>query len=386
MKWFTYICLAFMCMFCIVPLRTNIQTTHAAEFATTSKTHAYLLMDVKSGKVLVQHEAETAFSIASMTKVFSLKLVFDAISNGALSVEDSVKVSEHATSVKGSSAFLDKNKEYKVKDLIKACVVASANDAMVALAEKVAGSEEVFVAKMNELAVKLQLKNTHFANCTGLPAENHYASAMDVAVMYQQIMDEPMYVEYAKIWMDTLVHESGRKTELVNTNRLLKTYSNCDTGKTGYTDDAGFCFVSSAHLNDMRLLCVVMGAETSKERFALATNLFNFGFANFDSVMVLDNANTKVQVKVKNGVNESVMAMPVESVWDTVEKGQNSSMKVKVEVFENLQAPIMSNDKVGVAYIANADGVVIKEVDIVSCDYNEKINLKHILEKMIYAW
>ena len=386
MKVLKCLCLMFAFVLCVTCVPSSTIYTQAAEFVTQTKTHAYLLMDAKSGKIVVNHEGDTAFSLASMTKIFSLKLVFDAINNGALQVDDKVRVSEHATSVKGSSAFLDKNKEYFVKDLIKACVVASANDAMVALAEKIAGSEEVFVAKMNDLAVRLQLKNTHFANCTGLPVENHYSSAVDVAIMYQQIMHEPLYKEYAKIWMDTLVHESGRKTDLVNTNRLIKTYTNCDSGKTGYTDDAGFCLVSTAHLNNMQFICVVMGAETSKDRFNLATNLFNFGFANYESVVVLDNENTKVQVPVKNGVNHSVTAMPVESVWDTVEKGEESAMKVKVELFENVSAPIMQGAKVGVAYVANADGVVVKEIDIVSCDYNEKIDVKHILEKLIYEW
>jgi len=207
------------------------KNNNLSEISISAKS-AYLI-DFASGEVIYEKNSNERLPIASMTKLATLSVVFDAINKSALKLEDDVIVSKNAASIKGSTAFLDAGSRYKVSDLIKTVIIASANDSAVALAEHISGSEEQFVRRMNKMFSEFGLKDTNFENSTGLPSENHYSSAQDMAVIYKTICDNEIYKMYSKIWMDELNHPSGRKTELVNTNRLIKTYDGIEGGKTG---------------------------------------------------------------------------------------------------------------------------------------------------------
>ena len=257
-----------------------------SELNITSK--AGLLYDAKSKTIIYSKNSEERLPIASMTKLASLMLIFEAIDEGILSEDTMIRVSKYAASVEGSSAFLDAGSEYKAGDLIMTVIVCSANDSTVALAETVAGSEENFVRKMNEKAKEMGLKNTNFMNSTGLPAVDHYSSACDISKIYATICDNKIYKKYSKIWMTELIHPSKRKTDIVNTNRLIRTYEGCDSGKTGFTSEAGFCLSASATRGGMRLIGVVIGADSSKTRFNEMANMFNYGFASYENKVIIE--------------------------------------------------------------------------------------------------
>ena len=237
-----------------------------------------LLLDYASNTVIYSKNADEKLPIASMTKLASLSIILDAIDKGAVKENDMVTVSETAAAVGGSSAFLDAGSSYKVSDLIKTVIIASANDSCVALAEHIAGSEDVFVARMNKLAKNLGLENTNFKNATGLPDKEHYSTAHDMAKIYRTVCNHRLYKKYSKIWMEDFIHPSGRKTGLVNTNRLIRSYEGIEGGKTGYTDAAKFCLTASASRGSTRLISVVIGANDSKTRFNETSSLLNFGF------------------------------------------------------------------------------------------------------------
>ena len=223
---------AVACVFSIFPsinygmfanaMANKSKTENQEKLKISSK--AGLLLDYETGSVLFEKNSAERLPIASMTKLATLAVVFDSISKGVLKESDDVVVSKKASHIGGSSAFLDTGSTYKVGELIKSIIIASANDSSVALAEHLAGSEEVFVSKMNKLALSLNLKDTNFVNCTGLPAENHYSSAKDIAEIYKQICNNELYKKHSKVWLDEFIHPSGRKTKLTNTNKLIKTY------------------------------------------------------------------------------------------------------------------------------------------------------------------
>ena len=343
-----------------------------------------LLIDHASGEVIYEKNSNDRLPIASMTKLATLSIVFDSISKGLIKENDMVVVSENAASVGGSSAFLDAGSSYKVIDLIKTVIISSANDSSVALAEFVAGSEDVFVSKMNKLAKSMNLEDTNFANCTGLPADNHYSSAHDIAKIYMSICDNSIYQKYAKIWMDDFVHPSGRKTELVNTNRLVKTFDGIEGGKTGYTDSAKFCLTASAKRGGMRLVGVVIGVSDSKTRFAEMSKMFSFGFANYQSKNIV---NKDVAVTIFNFKNSKqvVEIYPEKSYSKFMSKTDDAVFTTDFQINE-LKAPITAGNKVGKLFVFDKNNMVIEEIDlIVNEDVNE-VGFKESLRKMINAW
>ena len=343
-----------------------------------------LLIDHASGEVIYEKNSNDRLPIASMTKLATLSIVFDSISKGLIKENDMVVVSENAASVGGSSAFLDAGSSYKVVDLIKTVIISSANDSSVALAEFVAGSEDVFVSKMNKLAKSMNLEDTNFANCTGLPADNHYSSAHDIAKIYMSICDNSIYQKYAKVWMDDFVHPSGRKTELVNTNRLVKTFDGIEGGKTGYTDSAKFCLTASAKRGGMRLVGVVIGVSDSKTRFAEMSKMFSFGFANYQSKNIV---NKDVAVTIFNFKNskQAVEIYPEKSYSKFMSKTDDAVFTTDFQINE-LKAPITAGNKVGKLFVFDKNNMVIEEIDlIVNEDVNE-VGFKESLRKMINAW
>ncbi len=239
------------------------------------------LMDYGTKTVMHEQNGQAHLPIASMCKIMTLLLSFEAIEEGKLSIDEEISVSERAASMGGSQVFLEANAKYPVKELIKSIVVCSANDSCVAMAERIAGSEGLFVEKMNEKAKVLGANDTLFANCTGLPKEPQYSCARDVALMLKALLNHEEYYDFGKVWLDKFQHPKGRYTEITNTNKLVRFYEGCDGGKTGFTNEAGFCLAATAKRGNMRIISVVIGEESSANRFEDVRTMFDYAFANY---------------------------------------------------------------------------------------------------------
>ena len=238
-----------------------------AEAPITLTSPSAILCEASTGQVIFEKNADERRPVASVNKVMTILLTLEAVDEGRVSLEDQVTVSPRAASMGGSQAFLDAGERYKLSELLKTVIVASANDSAVALAEHLAGTEESFVRLMNTRAEELGLTNTHYANCTGLPAQEHYTTARDVAKLSAQLDLHPIYYRYSTIWMDEIKHRGGRVTSLTNTNRLIRFYPGCDGYKTGSTNEARYCVSATAKKEGMRLIAVVLGTPAGQTRF-----------------------------------------------------------------------------------------------------------------------
>lgn len=378
--WIFLMCFAFF----LSPQPLKKSTFAAENVELKLSSNSAILVDFYSEKVVFEKKSKERLPIASMTKLASLAVVFDYLNKGIIKQNDMVLVSENAGSVGGSSAFLDAGSKYSVADLIKTIVIASANDSTVALAEFVAGSEDLFVSKMNKLVQKLKLENTHFSNATGLPVDNHYSSAEDMVKIYKQVCDEPLYKQYAKVWMEDFIHPSGRKTGLVNTNRLVKTFDGVDGGKTGYTDKAKFCLTASATRGDTRLVGVVIGAENSKTRFAEMSKLFNYGFANFENKLIIDSEVPLTMANFKNSKNP-ISLYPEKDICKFSSKNDEETYTTDYQINE-LKAPIKKGDAVGKMFVFDKNNMVIDEVDVIAGEDAKEIGFKELFDKVIFNW
>ncbi len=347
---------------------------------------AYLLIDFDSGTEIMSNNKDKRLQIASMVKIMTLDIIFDAIENGKLNLDDYVNVSENAASMGGSQAFLDANSQYKAEDLIKSIIIASANDACVAMAEHICGSVDSFVYAMNEKAKELGMNNTNFVNCTGLPAPNEYSCAEDVVKMSLDMMKHERFFDYSGIWMYDLVHPSGRITGLTNTNKLSRFYEGCDGGKTGFTSEALSCLSATAKRDGLRLLCVVIGAPSSKERNAEVTKLFNYGFANYSNKKIVgfdDSGN--ITAHVLSGKVNTVKIKPSREAYVFGKKSQQSTDYKTNYVVNDLTAPVKSGDVVGHVDVIK-DGSVVDSVELVACEDVERMNYIDYVKKIAEMW
>ncbi|MBQ8468770.1 MAG: D-alanyl-D-alanine carboxypeptidase [Clostridia bacterium] len=347
---------------------------------------ASYLIDHASGTEILSNNADAKLPIASMTKLATLAVVFNEIEEGRLSLDDKVSVSQNAADTEGSSAFLDAGSSYSVQDLIKTIVMVSANDSCVALAEKIAGSEELFAKKMNNLCSKLKLSNTHFENCTGLPSASHYSSARDIAKIYSQICDNSLYKQYSKIWMEDFIHPSGRKTGLVNTNRLIKTYSGCESGKTGHTSEAKYCLTASASRSGMRLIAVIIGAESSKVRFAEVTKMFNYGFANYQTQTIINTSLPLAKVSVRGATQRQLELYAKRDYSVLQKKGEEKDYSTKLEIPNSITASIENGQVIGKIYVLDQNKIVVDEIELVSKENINKIKLGEIFHNIALSW
>ena len=343
-----------------------------------------ILIDYDSGRVVFEKNPDEKLPIASMTKIATLSVVFDALERGIIRENDMVRVSENASKVGGSSAFLDSGASYKLSDLIKSVIIASANDSSVALAEHVAGSESAFVLRMNKLAENLGLKGTHFENSTGLPCSDHYSTARDIAEIYRTICDNGIFKKYSKIWMDDFIHPSGRKTGLVNTNRLIRTFEGIEGGKTGYTDEAKFCLTASAKRGMTRFIGVVIGASDSKTRFREMTELLSFGFAGFESKLVV-NSLVPVTIASVQGSENKIEVYPERDSLIFTEKNGDESFTSDYRL-NQLSAPIKQGDIVGKIFVFDKDNMVVDEINLISGSSAERQSLAQILKNIVSLW
>lgn len=347
-----------------------------------------LLMEASTGTVIFEKDADTARPPASVTKVMTMLLIFDALANGSISLDDEVTVSEYAASMGGSQVFLELGEIQTVDTMLKCIAVASANDACVAMAEYICGNEEEFVNRMNERAAGLGMENTHFVNCNGLDAEGHMTSARDIALMSRELITKyPQVHDYSMIWMENITHTTKKGTSefgLTNTNKLVRQYEYATGLKTGSTGDAKFCVSATAEKNGIELIAVVMAAENSKDRFSDAVKLLNYGFGKCQ--LYTDESTDGIRdAEVENGVEETV---PVErsntfSYLDTEGTGVNGIERAIV-MEEPINAPVRKGDVVG-HIVYSLDGNELGRTELIAGADVEKAgfldNLKKILEE-----
>jgi len=343
---------------------------------------AAFLLEGNSGKVLFAKDADKQLPIASMVKIMTLAVIYDALEVGQIKMTDEVMVSRNASGMGGSQAFLDFDSSYKVEELIKSIVLASANDSCVAMAELIAGNEDDFVVKMNELAAKLGMKNTSYVNCTGLPAVGGYSSARDSAIVYSYIMKSPFYSLFNNVWMYDLTHPSGRVTGLTNTNKHARFYQGCEGGKTGFTSESGHCITVAALRRNLKPIAVIVGAGNSQTRFDESRALMDYVFDNYDNKLVVSSAQSIGSVKVKKAVIDSVQVFPRENFYDLVKKGDKQVPSVNVELVDSVKAPIGRADAVG-KVIVTEDGKVVAEIDVVIGEDVKAMNYLDAVRKVI---
>lgn len=357
-----------------------------AEEDTMVAAKSSLLMHADTGTVILENNADARHPIASMCKIMTLLLTFEQIDKGELSMDQDIFVSEHAAGMGGSQAFLEQNDSYKLSDLVKCVTVASANDAAVAISETIAGSEEGFVARMNERAKELGMLNTNFANATGLPKPMQYSCARDVAMMTRELLKHKAYYEFSGIWMYTLVHKGGRETGLTNTNKLIRFYKGCDAGKTGYTNEAKHCISASAMRDGTRLIAVVIGADSSQERFQGASKMLNYGFANFETEQVLANRDLADKtVTVRGGRQDTAKLELAEEFSMFLKRGEKSDVNVELRIADSVSAPVRVGECVGKAVVTK-DGRVLFETDILAAENVEANTWGDNIRDIIGQW
>lgn len=338
-----------------------------------------VLMETSSGKILFEKNPHEQRPCASITKVMTMLLVCEAIDNGKLSLDDTITASAHAASMGGSDIWLEEGETMSADDMIKATVVASANDAAVALAEHLCGSEEVFVEKMNEKASQLGMNDTVFKNCNGLDEDGHITSAYDVAVMSRELMKHEMIFDYTSIWLDNL---RDGKTQIVNTNKLLKTYKGITGLKTGTTNDAGCCMAASATRGDMSLVAVVLGCNSGKERFSDAAALLDYGFANFSVTQLKAPEDLPKTIKVENGMQGNIGIGCDVNASIVLDKNSSSKIVSKIDLPESIEAPVVSGQKLGtVTY--SLDGNAVKSFEITALQDAEKISFASVFSVLL---
>lgn len=323
------------------------------------------LMDFTTNSVILAQNETEHLPIASMCKIMTLILAFDAISAGDLSLDEEIFVSERAASMGGSQVFLEKNAKYPVRELLKSIVVCSANDSCVAIAERIAGNEEAFTDRMCERAKALGANDTLFANCTGLPKEPQYSCAKDVAIMLKELLKHEEYYKFGNVWLDKFNHPKGRFTEITNTNKLIRFYDGCDGGKTGFTNQAGFCLAATAKRNGLRVISVVIGADTSQHRFDDVRGMFDYAFANYIMTPIAE-ANVALEqcAPIVNGKEKTVAVCPERTAAAFQKRGEKSGISTDTR-FYTMSAPIQKGQKVG-ELVVYKDGVETDRVALVA--------------------
>lgn len=356
-----------------------------SSLALTKNCKSAYLMDYGSGECLYKENETARMPIASVCKVMTLTVVFDAVAEGKIKLSDTVTVSDNASSIGGSQVFLESGSKYPVEQLVKSVIVCSANDSCVALSETVAGGESEFVALMNKKAASLGCADTLFANCTGLPKDTQYSCAKDVAVMFGNLIKYEDFFKYSKIWLEDFVHNENRTTSMTNTNKLIRKYSFCDGGKTGFTNEAGFCLASTAVKNNLRLVSVVLGASSSDDRFNSTVKMFDYGFANYKNKIVLDKDVTlNDEFSVRGGKRDTVAVRPERNSYVFSAIDATPDVTYNVTAYD-VKAPVATDTVVGVIEVYK-DGVLADTVNIVAAESVEKATYGDYLKQSAREW
>lgn len=355
-----------------VPFSVTVSALSESEITAPSA----VLMDAETGKILYEKNPHEVRPCASITKVMTLTLVMEALDSGKISLSDTVTTSQHASSMGGSDIWLEVGETMSVDDMIKATVVASANDAAVALAEHLCGTEEEFVAQMNKKAKSLGMKETVFKNCNGLDEDGHVTSAYDVAVMSRELTKHKKIYDYSNIWMDNL---RGGKTQLVNTNKLLKTYRGITGLKTGTTSKAGSCISATAERDELSLIAVVLGSATGKDRFSDAAKLLDYGFANYEMYTPDIPESAVTEIAVKNGMTDKIMTSAKNGSSILIQKGDKEKITSEIVLPNEIDAPVEKNAPIGKIIYKNS-GHQIAEYPITAAESAEQINFSKIFQ------
>lgn len=327
-----------------------------------------ILIERDTGTVLFEKNSDERLSPASMTKIMTMLLIMEALEDGKIQWNEKVRTSEYAASMGGSQVFLEEGEEMTVDELLRAISISSANDASVAMAERIAGSEKQFVKMMNQKAKELGLKDTKFQNATGLPAKNHYSSARDMAILAKELLKHEKITNYTSQYESYLREGTDKKFWLVNTNRLVKFYPGVDGLKTGFTKEAKYCLTATAKKGDMRVIAVVFGAPTSKERNKLITEMFDYAFSQYETKQFYVKGDELGKVTVEKGQQRNIKIAAGESISLLTKKGEKmDDVKTSLKLNKNIQAPIKKGDEIGkIVLIKN--GKVLSENSAIAAE------------------
>jgi len=348
---------------------------------------AALLMDANSGKVLYSKNEDEQLLPASVTKIMTLLLAMEAIDSGKINYDTEFNVSEYAASMGGTQVYLEQGERQKVDDLIKAIAVRSSNDAAVVMAEGISGSNESFIQLMNKRALELGMENTHFANATGLPTDNHYTSAYDIGLMSKELLIHKDVIKYLTTYMESI--KVGKKKDgtqtMVNTNKLVKDYEGITGIKTGHISEAGHCISASAKRGDLELISVILGGSTSAIRFNEARKLLDYGFANYDSVILGQKGDIVAKLPVEKGTKEFLDIILESDAYALLPKDNKNKVERILNYPDIINTPIKEGATIGELIILS-DGVEIAKIDLITKEAVESANLLQLFKRNITSF
>lgn len=375
MKFRKNMILFFVFLFLFGLMRANAE----ADLAPNSK--SAILIDFETGTVLWNKNESESLPPASMTKVMSMLLIMEAVDNGSINWDTKVTISERAASMGGSQVFLEAGESYKVEELLKGIAIASGNDAVVAMAEYLSGSVEAFVERMNERAQELGLTGTTFKNPHGLDTEGHVSTAKDMSIMARELLRHPKILEFTSIYEDYLKKPDGSSTWLVNTNKLVRFYDGVDGLKTGFTSTAGYCLTATAKKNNLRLIAVVMGADTPDNRSSDISSMLNYGFSAYKTGVILKKDAVLGTKRIENGTKETVdivLKSDYTKLLKQAEPLPHYAYNVKVD---KLVAPVMSGDIVGTLEVVDESGTIVDTLEVTVKESVERANFLELFFK-----
>jgi D-alanyl-D-alanine carboxypeptidase (penicillin-binding protein 5/6) len=322
----------------------------------TPSAKSAILMDVDTGTIILEKNGDEQLPPASITKIMTMLLIMEAIDQGKIKMEDKVRTSEYAASMGGSQIFLQSGEEMSVKELLKGIAMASGNDASVAMAEKIAGSEEAFVQMMNERAKQLGMTHTNFVNCNGLPAAEHYSSAHDIAIMSRALLQHPEITQFTGVYQDYLRKETAKPFWLVNTNKLVRFYTGADGLKTGFTVEAKFCLSATAKRDGLRVVAIVLGEPNTKTRNAEVSKLFDYAFSQYMSYPLIKTGESLGSFKVSKGMTTAVPLTAKHPYSILLKKGEVSAgIRHELQLQPKLKAPIEVGQSIGKIVVYKGD-------------------------------
>ena len=355
-------------------LLINIKTIKAEELNLAENAKSAILLEASTGKIIFEKNSHEKLHPASMTKMMSMLIILENIEKGIIKWDDIVTVSENASSMGGSQILLETNEQMSVYDLFKGIAVASGNDAVVAMAEKIAGTEELFVDMMNKKAQELNLTDTNFKNCHGLDDANHYSSAADMVKIAQELVKHERIFEFTSIYEDYLRENTDRKFWLVNTNKLIKFYPGADGLKTGYTNEAGYCLTATAKKNNMRIIAVVMGEPESTTRTKDVSSMFDYAFAQYELETFLSTNSIIKTININKAQNEQINIVPKKDVTILNKKTDNKKNATYELELDKIKTPTKKGEKIGKLKVY-IDNNLYEEIEVTSSEDIEKANL-----------
>jgi D-alanyl-D-alanine carboxypeptidase (penicillin-binding protein 5/6) len=355
----------FMCLVGLLPVWMLMFSTVFAEEKRTQpidmapNAQSAVLMDADTGTIILSKNMDAKLPPASITKIMTMLLIMEAIDQGKIKWDEKVSTSEYAASMGGSQIFLETREEMSVQEMLKGIAMASGNDASVAMAEKLAGSEENFVRMMNERAEQLGMKNTHFSNCNGLPVANHYTSAQDIAIMSKELLKHEEITKFTGVYQDYLRKDSEKPFWLVNTNKLVRFYSGADGLKTGYTSEAKFCLSATAKRDNLRVIAVVLGEPNTKTRNAEVTKMFDYAFAQYKNYPIVKVGDSLGSFNVSKGLVTSVPLTAKQNYSVLLKKGEVAQgIRHEIQLTPNLKAPIALGQPIGKIAVYQGDTMI----------------------------